>query len=314
MLAASNAASTSEEPVSVIRTGLPHDALYDVVFAGDQGYAVGAHGHLLVSEDGGTLWSDADTAVDVAMLGAAAAAERLILAGQQGKILAGTSAQTLALVESPTSERLLSVALHESGLAVAVGGFGTVLISEDAGATWRQEFLDWMEFHPEGLEAHLYDISISESGDILICGEFAMILASTDRGKTWDVRHSGDASLMGIHIDKSGVGLAVGQDGTILRTTDNGATWQAVETESTANLLDVWLSPEGEAVAIGIRSLMRSSDMGQSWTIAKDRSIDRTWYSALASGVVKEDNENGSLSMQTVYAVGQFGNIVTINE
>ena len=84
MLAASNAASTSEEPVSVIRTGLPHDALYDVVFAGDQGYAVGAHGHLLVSEDGGTLWSDADTGVDVAMLGAAAAAERLSLAGQQG--------------------------------------------------------------------------------------------------------------------------------------------------------------------------------------------------------------------------------------
>ena len=59
---------------------------------------------------------------------------------------------------------------------------------------------------------------------------------------------------------------------------------------------------------------MRSSDMGQSWTIAKHRSIDRTWYSALASGVVKENNENGSLSMQTVYAVGQFGNIVTINE
>ena len=263
----------SDSPISLVRAGLPHDALYDITFVGQSGVAVGAHGALATSNDGGKTWSSSEPVSELALLGVAASSNRLLIVGQQGEIFAGPDPQRLRRVESPTEERLFSVAFNEDGLAVAVGGFGTVLVSKDYGSSWQQEFLDWGELHPEGLEAHLYDVSINAAGEILICGEFAMILSSRNQGKTWRVRHRGDASLFAMYIDDSGTGLAVGQDGSILRTTNGGRKWRSIDTEGAANLLDVWHSEHGEAVAIGIRAMWRSSDAGKSWAEIDGRSI-----------------------------------------
>ncbi|MYG12067.1 MAG: hypothetical protein F4171_04650 [Gammaproteobacteria bacterium] len=302
------------EALGLIRSGLPHDALYDLTFSETVGMAVGHHGLFLLSEDGGEGWQTMAPISDAAMLAVDANEERVVVVGQQGRIFSGTDAHALSAVESPTTERLLSVALHESGLAVAVGGFGAVVISEDGGATWEARHLDWTELQPEGLEAHLYGVSIGDGGEILICGEFAMILASGDRGQTWQVRHRGDASLFAMHIDGQGLGFAVGQEGTVLRTRDAGATWQPLATGSRANLLDVWHSKEGEVVAIGIRALLRSPDHGQIWFSVGGRAVERSWYAALAPGIVKNKLENGTLQEQRVYAAGERGTIVTVNQ
>ncbi len=302
------------EALGLIRSGLPHDALYDLTFNETLGLAVGHHGLFLLSEDGGQAWQTMAPISDAALLAVAANEERVVVVGQQGRIFAGPDAQALSAVESPTTERLLSVALHDSGLAVAVGGFGALVISEDGGATWEAHHLDWTELQPEGLEAHLYGVSISDGGEILICGEFAMILASGDRGRTWQVRHRGDASLFAMHVDSQGLGFAVGQEGTVLRTRDAGATWQPLATASRANLLDVWHSKEDEVVAIGIRALLRSRDQGETWFSADGRAVERSWYAALAPGVVNSDLENGTMQTQHVYAVGERGSIVTVNK
>ena len=303
-----------EAPVQLVRQGLPHDALYDITFVGTQGIAVGDHGSTLVSEDGGVSWQAVQSVTETAMLAVAANEQRVVVVGQQGTIFAGDSAAALAPVESPSSERLMSVAVHANGLAVVVGGFGTVLVSEDAGTTWIQAELDWMELQPEGLEAHLYDVAISAEGDILICGEFGMVLASSDRGKTWRVQHRGEASLFAMHLDDQGLGFAVGQEGTILRTTDMGQSWQSVESNSAANLLDVWHSAQGEVVAIGIRALLRSNDKGTNWSPISDAAISRVWYAALAPGIVNSTFENGTIHAQRVYAAGQGGTVVTITK
>ena len=331
------------EALGLVRSGLPHDALYDLTFRDAVGMAVGHHGLLLLSEDGGDAWQTLTPVSDVALLAVDANQGRVLVVGQQGRIFSGPDAHALTAADSPTTERLLSVALHESGLAVAVGGFGTVVVSEDGGATWEARHLDWAELQPDGLEAHLYDVSIGDGGEILICGEFAMILASDDRGETWQLRHRGDASLFAMHIDVQGLGFAVGQEGTVLRTRDAGATWQPVTSGSRANLLDVWHSKEGEVVAIGIRALLRSRDQGQTWVSMGGRTVERSWYAALAPGVVKSEltgdcptptdgrspeaqvgscddpvprsrePENGTLQVQRVYAAGERGSIVTVN-
>ena len=315
-LAAAGAAADRNdgEALSLIRSGLPHDALYDLTFSETVGMAVGHHGLLLLSEDGGQAWQTMAPISDVAMLAVAANEERVVVVGQQGRIFSGPEAHALSAAESPTAERLLSVALHESGLAVAVGGFGALVISEDGGATWEARHLDWSELQPEGLEAHLYDVSIGDGGEILICGEFAMILASGDRGETWQVRHRGDASLFAMHIDDQGLGFAVGQEGTVLRTRDAGATWQPLASASRANLLDVWHSKEGEVVAIGIRALLRSRDQGETWSSADGRAVERSWYAALAPGIMQIGLDNGTMQTQRVYAAGERGSIVTVNQ
>jgi len=313
VLAVSAAASRGDEALSLVRSGLPHDALFDLAFGEASGMAVGHYGLFLLSEDGGASWQPIPPISDTALLALDATETRLVVVGQQGHIFSGSGAHDLSAVDSPTSERLLSVAVHESGLAVAVGGFGTVVISEDGGATWEARHPDWLALQPDGLEAHLYGVSIAEDGEILVCGEFAMILASNDRGQTWHIRHQGDASLFAMHIDSQGLGFAVGQEGAMLRTRDAGATWQPVATGSRANLLDVWHSEEGEVMAIGIRALLRSLDEGQTWASLTGRAVERSWYAALAPAAVKGDIENGSLRTQRLYAAGERGNIVTVN-
>jgi len=313
-LAAGAFADRGGDVLSVVHSGLPHDALYDITFRESTGLAVGHHGLFLLSEDGGAQWRALQPLGNLAMLAVAASGDRLVLVGQQGRILSGTDADSLAEVDSPTEARLLSVAIHDSGLAVAVGGFGAVVVSEDGGATWRALALDWDELQPEGLEAHLYDVAIGAAQEILICGEFGMVLASRDRGATWEVRRRGAASLFAMHLDAQGLGFAVGQEGTVLRTEDGGGTWRALTSGSRANLLDVWHSKEGEVMAIGIRALLRSRDLGETWAAVGGRALERSWYAALAPGVVATGLENGTLPAQQVYAVGERGNILTINQ
>jgi photosystem II stability/assembly factor-like uncharacterized protein len=157
-------------------------------------------------------------------------------------------------------------------------------------------------------------VAIRPNGDILVCGEFGLVLRSTDSGGTWEAMHKGDASLFAMHLDPAGHGFAVGQNGVVLRTDDGGSSWSQVEFGTQSNLLDVWASAEDEAVIVGMRTLARSSDAGSTWTLMEGRTVERSWYQALASSFVVEPlAENGSVRKELVYAVGQAGNIVTVD-
>ena len=305
--------SAAEDQLTLVRTGLPHDALFDAQFQGGRGLAVGAHGTILESLDDGRSWTALDSLGELSLLAIAMTPQRSIVVGQQGAIFVATGTEPYQRVDSGSIERLLSVALDEaSGRAVAVGGFGTVLISNDAGETWNPVLLDWESLNEEGLEAHLYDVEITSEGEIFVTGEFGLVLSSTDGGSTWQTRAQGDESLFALHLGDDGTGYAVGQDGVILRR-DGDQSWQRLDTGSRGNMLDVWASPEDEVVVVGIRTLLRSSDGGDSWTAASDRSIERAWYQAIAPGVASQQGDEVTLYEQRVYAVGQMGKIVTIN-
>ncbi len=314
MLSGPAVGSATEDQLTLVRAGLPHDALFDAQFQNGRGLAVGAHGSILESLDDGRNWTALDSLGDLSLLAIAMSPERSIIVGQQGAIFVATGTEPYRRVDSGSTERLLSVALDEaSGRAVVVGGFGTVLISNDAGETWNARLLDWESLNEEGLEAHLYDVEITPRGEIFIIGEFGLILSSMDGGSTWQTRAQGDESLFALHLGAHGIGYAVGQDGAVLRSQDSGQSWLRLDSGSRGNMLDVWASPEEEVVVVGIRTLLRSSDGGDSWTAASDRSVERGWYQALAPGIVSQQGDEVTLHEQRVYAVGQMGKIVTIN-
>ena len=47
-------------PITFVRTGLPHDALFDIAFFERDGLAVGSHGVVLSSADGGLSWAPSE--------------------------------------------------------------------------------------------------------------------------------------------------------------------------------------------------------------------------------------------------------------
>lgn len=269
----------------MLRTGIAHDALHDVCFDAAGGVAVGVAGLLLESDAAGSAWTVRAGAplTPLSLLGVACAARRRIAVGQLGTVLLDDGGGW-RVVDSGSEQRLLAVAVNDAGLAIAVGGFGSVLRSQDGGENWEPLAFDWPAIVEDFAEPHLYDVALTEDGTVTIVGEFELVLRSTSRGDTWQRVHKGDASLFGLHLDAAtGRGYAVGQQGRVLRTADGGLSWDVLAAPEDAQLLGVWSAADGTVLASGLRTLLGSSDGGASWQPVTGADISTGWYAALAA-------------------------------
>ena len=316
-------AGEGSSAIEVIRTGIPHDSLYDLEMDGEWGMAVGNFGLLLSTSDGGESWDvlppiqDADgQTLKGAFLAISKDGDSIILSGQQGLVVTKEGGGEWEVQNSGLEARLMNVDSAE-GLTMAIGEFGFIGRSEDGGKSWEQVIVDWSRFNDEGYEPHLYDVVVQPRGHVLIAGEFGLILRSTDGGKTFNAAARGEQSVFDIHLASDGTsnGYAVGQEGLILKTLDKGKSWKQLDKTTNANLLGVW-SGHDEVVITGIRELLRSSDGGSSFTSGKsDIQIGRTWYQGVASGSSqKSSGVSGVLAEESVYIVGHQGSIARITQ
>ena len=316
-------AGDGNSAIQVLRTGIPHDSLYDLEMEGVWGMAVGNFGLALHTADGGETWDllppikDANgEALKVALLAIAKDGDNIIVTGQQGLVVTREGEGEWEVQNSGLDARLLNVD-SAGGLTMAIGEFGFIGRSSDGGKSWEQVTVDWGRFNDEGYEPHLYDVVIQPGGRVLIAGEFGLILRSTDGGKTFNAAARGEQSVFDIHLASDGTsnGYAVGQEGLILKTSDGGKSWMQLDKITNANLLGVW-SGHDEVVITGIRELLRSSDGGSSFTSGKsDIQIGRTWYQGVASGSSqKSTGVSGVLAEESVYIVGHQGSIARITQ
>lgn len=289
--------------LTVRNQGIPHDALYDVCFQQEQGMAVGVAGAILESSDGGVTWTSNALSEPVALLGADCHGQSSIIVGQGGAIFVRND-DSWQKVESGTSERLLSVSANSQGLAVIVGGFGTLLKSEDGGQNWAPIVVDWEAVLNDFLEPHLYDVHVSEAGVINIVGEFELIMRSADGGLTWETLNKADSSLFSLFWQDDNTAYVVGQNGQVLRSSDSGVTWEKLNSGTDQNLLSVWAGRDGAVVISGIRTLLRSTDGGQSFTSIEEGDVPVSWYQAVSAS-------QGS-SGRNVLMVGHSGRVVQI--
>lgn len=296
--------AAADEPAQIYR-GTAHDALFGLCLDGQEGVAVGGAGLLIESADGGQSWTPAEAFTNTALLDVSCGAGPNLIVAQGGGIFrAGDS--SYQAVDSGTDARLLAVDSNGEGLAYAVGGFGTILRSEDGGLTWAAISTDWEAILNDFVEPHLYDVQVSEDGVVTIVGEFGLVVRSPDGGETWETVHHGEASLFGLNLNTDGSGYAVGQDGRVIRTADGGLTWSEVVTPSTGILLNVWSSSGGDVLISGIRTLLRSSDDGASWTLVEGGDLNTGWYQGLVI-----TGENGS-SGPTALLAGHQGSVIEL--
>ncbi|MGB1884908.1 MAG: WD40/YVTN/BNR-like repeat-containing protein [Gammaproteobacteria bacterium] len=315
-LALPGAAQDAGDAIEIVRQGIPHDALFALEMSGEWGLAVGAFGLMLETNDGGNSWNLIAPKTPAALLGVDKAGDRQIIVGQGGLVMTRDGDADWTVVDTPFEQRLLNVALAESGRAVAIGEFGFIALSDDAGATWRTVTPNWEDYNEDGYEPHLYDAEIQADGTMLIAGEFGLVLRSTDNGETWPAVASGDQSVFDMHFarDGSNTAYAVGQEGLVLRSNDSGGSWARIDVGTSANLLGVW-SGNGEVVISGIREMLRSSDDGASFTKTEDIKIIRHWFQGIAAGVAEtKSGDEGFLRAQNVYVVGHKATIGRVTQ
>lgn len=301
-LAAASAVAAPAGSLSAVVSGSAHQAFFGVATRNDAAIAVGVGGTILASADRGKSWKPVLPApTKLALFGIAIDQGHAIAVGQQGTVLRLDSNGQWTAGTSGTDARLFSVAVNGSGRAIAVGSFGTVILSNDGGASWQPVAPDWSAYTADGAQPHLYAAAIDEAGAITIAGEFGLILRSSDAGASWQLAHKGEASLFAIDLRDPQASFAVGQTGTLLRSSDGGKTWTEVATNTEASLLGVRSVGGGRVVATGIRELLLSDDLGLSWHSLSNADIATSWYQGVDS-----DGEGGA------WIVGHSGRILKV--
>jgi photosystem II stability/assembly factor-like uncharacterized protein len=155
----------------------------------------------------------------------------------------------------------------------AAGNFGTLLRSEDAGATWAGL--------STGITQDLARVRIIDADSLVIAGGCA-VRRSDDAGQTFtrlpwtasDLRCAGN--IASLHFPSSDVGYLLVQNGTVLRTADAGKTWtrktavpDTSSTGGTAQPTDIFFTSVDTGVATtSIGRIYRTVDGGNSWTLA----------------------------------------------
>ena len=297
--------------LSSVRKGIPHDALYALNIAGKNGLAAGAAGTILETKDGGGTWNQVESGTKFGLFGIGVAGEHRLICGQRGTVLLDQGGKWTP-ANTGSESRLLNVDVNASGLAVAVGEFGTILRSKDGGKTWEKRTLPWAEYRDDGYEPHVYAVDVQDSGRVILGAEFAYVLISDDGGENFKLAHKGEKSVFSIHMLADGTGYAAGQEGMILKTTNNGESWDALKSGSEANLFGIWASPQGEVVATGMRALLRSSDAGATFTSSQDPEVVRNWFVPVAMGEAEMKGDGGAMVQQVVYIAGYNGTIARV--
>lgn len=220
-------------------------------------------------------------------------------------LTAGAAVREVTVLNTGTAHRdLYDMEMTASGHGLAVGGLGTILVTEDGGETWG--------FTHYPTRRALFGVAIA--GDTtVISGQGGLILMRQGRDGQWQKIPSGTQQrLLSVDLNQAGFGVIVGTFGTLLRTTDGGKTWalanmnlaEHVEGYYNPHLNRVQVLADGAAVVVGEFGLvLRTSDKGATWTFAR-----------------KAEKRNSSLYGLDIrdsglgYAVGQQGVVLRTHD
>lgn len=200
----------------------------------------------------------------LAFIALARAGERILAAGERGRIVISDDAgNTWRVAATPTHATLTSLTFADARNGYATGHGGTILFTEDGGQSWRRATVAW------GEKPALFALRMDGDRGIAV-GGYGAYLESNDRGHTWAARRivarDFDRHLTGIAACGSGCLVISGEAGTILRSVDAGATWQLLPAPYNGSFFGAVGAPDGTVIAFGMRgNAFRSRDRGNTW-------------------------------------------------
>lgn len=228
----------------------PESLLVDVAEKDGLLVAVGERGHVLLSQDGGSSWTQADvptrallTAVHMhdGQLGWAVGHDEVVIRTRDG-------GRTWHRVNyAPEKEKpLLDVWFADAERGLAIGAYGELLVTRDGGDTWESRQVNG------GDDYHLNSIAASD-GALYLAAEAGNLYRSDDGGETWlKLPSPYEGSFFGMLPLSDGSLLVFGLRGRLFRSQDKGSTWTPIETGTEATLTSALELPGGRFVVAGL--------------------------------------------------------------
>ncbi len=245
--------------------------------AGNRQVAVGDHGVVLLSDDGGAQWRQARSVpVDVTLTAVSFADARQGWAvGHRGTVLhTQDGGETWAAQRSNDAtggedRPLFSVHFFNPREGVAVGLWSTVLRTEDGGRSWQAQDTGLGKASGRA-DLNLYQLFTDAQGRLYATAERGTVLRSRDRGRSWEALATGQAGSLWSGVALPGGRLVVaGLGGALLRSDDEGRSWQALGSGARSALAGLAASADGtELLAVGADGTqLLSRDGGSSFAL-----------------------------------------------
>jgi photosystem II stability/assembly factor-like uncharacterized protein len=184
--------------------------------------------------------------------------------------IAGTTAATWTILETPTERTLRGVDFVDPLYGWAVGGEGefdekdVMLRTTDGGRNWQL-----LNFPlPLQRDRRLEDVDFINRNTGWAIGQKGLVLRTDDGGSTWRQQPTGESKkLRRVQFLNFATGfVTVAREPYILRTDDGGATWQRLEVPENDGLSVVYFLDENTGWGHGgDEVLLRTTDGGQSW-------------------------------------------------
>jgi photosystem II stability/assembly factor-like uncharacterized protein len=275
----------------------PNALLTGLARAGKRVVAVGQRGHVLLSDDAGKSWQQADVPVSADLVAACFAnAESGWAVGHDGVVLhsgdAGRSwtrqldgrtmgdvlvgyytksgdakwlAEANRFAAQGAENPFLDVWFDDARSGIVVGAFGLALRTADGGATWEP----LMHATENAKSLHLYAVR-RVGGELFIAGEQGLLLKLDREGGRFaalTLPYAG--TLFGI-VGKDRVVVAHGLRGNVVRSGDGGQSWQSIPTGVGVGLTASTLDERGRMIIVSQAGhVLMSGDDGASFAPVK---------------------------------------------
>jgi len=205
------------------------------------------------------------------LLASARAGSRVVAVGDHGIILLsddnGRSFRQAKTV--PIDSTLTAVSFADDQHGWAVGQWGVILQSTDAGETWTLQRSDLKGDRP------LFAVHFFDARHGVAVGLWSLVLSTVDGGRVWTQQQllppegskKADLNLLAMFADDHRNVYATAEKGMLLKSGDQGRTWAYLATGYKGSFWTGIALPDGVLLAAGLRgSLYRSADEGKTWS------------------------------------------------
>jgi len=207
------------------------------------------------------------------MLAVARAGKRLVAVGDRGiVILSDDDGATFRQARSvPVRSTLTAVSFVDEKTGWAVGHWGVVLRTDDAGESWIVQRVD------TDVDQPLFSVYFKDAERGWAVGLWSLMIATADGGKSWTpVRlppppggGKADRNLLKIFANRVGTLFVAAEQGTVLRS-QGGQKWSYLNTGYKGSLWTGLALTDGTLLVGGLRgTIYRSADGGSSWKESK---------------------------------------------
>lgn len=225
------------------------------------------------------------------ILSAARAGKRIVAVGNHGIVLLSDTdgGEFRQATSVPVRSTLTAVFFIDEKTGWAVGHWGIVLRTDDAGESWKVQRADTSVDQP------LFSVHFRDKDHGWAVGLWSLLISTDDGGKTWTpVRlpappgaKKADRNLQKIFANRMGTLFIAAEQGMVLKSYD-GENWSYLNTGYKGTFWTGIVLNNGTLLVGGLRgTIYRSTDDGRTWRESKsDRKSSVTDFAETGGKVV----------------------------